>query len=204
MSNDAAHDALEAFIRELKRFYAVECGRPSMRELARKSEWMIKRYPDRKLQVLSPTAIADVLNHRRKSFPTSAWLASLILACQRCAWELGVIPEDPGFITLPEWHRRLREAREACEVQSGPQLRETTAQKIVTSWTAKLLAAVAARLLSRTEQTRYLEEFAAELWDHAHTGAGKWRQIRHAYRLLVNSWRLRMELKAPHRRKASP
>jgi hypothetical protein len=119
-NDDAKQAALEAFINELKRFYAVDCGRPSLRELAKKSEWMMKRYPDRKLQALSPTAISEVLNHRRKSFPTSAWLASLILSCQRCAWELGVIPEDPGFATLPDWHRRLREAREQAEAGHEP------------------------------------------------------------------------------------
>ncbi|MBC6457859.1 tetratricopeptide repeat protein [Actinomadura sp. HBU206391] len=101
--------ALDEFIKVLEEFRRA-CGGPGIRELARVSRQVVetsdKRY--RHLQMLSPTALSDVLNRRRKKPPPWSWVASYVLSCQRYAAESGLIPHDPGGSTLPEWNRRLQ------------------------------------------------------------------------------------------------
>ncbi|WP_067462382.1 hypothetical protein [Actinomadura macra] len=98
------------FIAELNAFYE-SCNRPPYRKLAEISEHLGELYGKRGLPVLSATAVFEVLAGRRKRVPTSAWVASFILCCQRRAWETGVRPSDPGIDTLPHWQSRLRAAQ---------------------------------------------------------------------------------------------
>src|SRR5437868_1140593 len=98
------------FIAELNAFY-VSCNQPPYRKLAEISENLCELYGKRGLPVLSATAAFEVLAGRRKRVPTSAWVASFILCCQRRAWETGVRPSDPGISTLPYWQSRLRAAQ---------------------------------------------------------------------------------------------
>jgi hypothetical protein len=64
------------------------------------------------------------------------------------------------------------------------------------------LAAVAARFLSLSYRARYSEEFESELWTLAESGASRWQQIGHAWRLLFRAWHLRLELKKSQAKKA--
>ncbi|MFD0687132.1 hypothetical protein [Actinomadura fibrosa] len=99
----------EDFIAALNAFY-VSCNRPPYRKLAELSEQLSDLYGKRGLPVLSATAVFEVLAGRRKRLPSSAWVASFILCCQRRAWETGVLPVDPGIEALPSWQARLRAA----------------------------------------------------------------------------------------------
>jgi hypothetical protein len=72
------------------------------------------------------------------------------------------------------------------------------------AWSASQLVSVAAQLLPTPDRARYDEEFRGELWDLAEAGAGRRRQIGYAGRQLTRAPRLRMELKNPRQRKASP
>ena len=73
----------------------------------------------------------------------------------------------------------------------------------VTPSAARLLAA-AARLLPAADRARYAEEYQSELWEIAHAGQPRRRQLHYASRQVVSSLHLRVELLAPRRRKASP
>ena len=66
------------------------------------------------------------------------------------------------------------------------------------------LVAVAARLVPAADRARYAEEYRSELWDLAHTGAGRWPQLRYALRQLCNASRTSSALRAPRRRSAVP
>jgi hypothetical protein len=65
------------------------------------------------------------------------------------------------------------------------------------------LLTAAARLLPAADRARYAEEYRSELWEIAHAGQPRRRQLRYASRQVVSSLHLRAELLAP-RRKASP
>jgi hypothetical protein len=73
----------------------------------------------------------------------------------------------------------------------------------VTASASRLLTA-AARLLPAADRARYAEEFRSELWELARAGEPRRRQIGYAARQAASSLRLRAELRAPRRRKASP
>lgn len=73
----------------------------------------------------------------------------------------------------------------------------------VTPSAARLLAA-AARLLPAADRARYAEEYQSELWEIAHAGQPRRRQLHYASRQVVSSLHMRVELLAPRRRKASP
>lgn len=79
----------------------------------------------------------------------------------------------------------------------------TTQGKAPVAWSAGQLVAIATRLLPGSDRARYAEEFGGELWDLAEAKVRRWRQIAYAVRLLARAGHLRLELKAPHRRKAS-
>ncbi|GAA2152532.1 hypothetical protein [Actinomadura napierensis] len=102
----------EDFIAALNALYD-SCNRPPYRKLAEISEHLGDLYGRRDLPSLSTTGIFDVLAGRRKRAPSSAWVASFVLCCQRRAWETGVRADDPGIASLPPWQARLRAARAA-------------------------------------------------------------------------------------------
>ena len=66
------------------------------------------------------------------------------------------------------------------------------------------LLTAAAKLLPAADRARYAEEYRSELWEIAHAGQPRRRQLHYASRQLVSSWRLRAELRVPRPRKASP
>jgi hypothetical protein len=74
---------------------------------------------------------------------------------------------------------------------------------VLATWSAARLVTAANRLLPAANRARYREEFHAEICDLAEAGAGRWRQIAYATRVLIRAWGLRRELKTPHPRKAS-
>ncbi|MFD0686025.1 hypothetical protein [Actinomadura fibrosa] len=68
--------------------------------------------------------------------------------------------------------------------------------------TAVRAAGWAVRMLPSADRPRYAEEFRSELWELAAADAGRWRQVRHAVRLLVRAPLLRRELTRPRARRA--
>ncbi|TDD80214.1 hypothetical protein [Actinomadura rubrisoli] len=112
IDDDARPPGPDDFIAELNAFYE-SCNRPPYRKLAEISEHLGELYGRRGLPVLSATAVFEVLAGRRKRVPSSAWVASFILCCQRRAWETGVRADDPGISSLPHWQARLRAAQAA-------------------------------------------------------------------------------------------
>jgi hypothetical protein len=71
----------------------------------------------------------------------------------------------------------------------------------VPPWAAGLLAA--ARLLPAADRARYLEEYQAELWVLAWTGAERLRRLRYALRQLLRILPLGVALRSPRRRNAA-
>jgi hypothetical protein len=104
--NDAA---LDDFVRCLEEFRRA-CGGPALRELSRVSRQVVDAHGKRlrHLQELSPTALSDVLNRRRKKPPSWNWVASFVTSCQQYAAESGLFPH-PGDGTPQEWNRFLQE-----------------------------------------------------------------------------------------------
>jgi hypothetical protein len=72
----------------------------------------------------------------------------------------------------------------------------------VTPSASRILAGTA-RLLPRTDRARYSEEYAAELWEIAQTGAGRSGQFKYAARQTLHVMHLRGAVRAPRRRRAS-
>jgi hypothetical protein len=72
---------------------------------------------------------------------------------------------------------------------------------LVPPWAAGLLAA--ARLLPAADRARYLEEYQAELWVMAWSGAGRLRRLRYALRQLLRILPLGVALRSPRRRSAA-
>jgi hypothetical protein len=68
---------------------------------------------------------------------------------------------------------------------------------------ARRLAGFAVQVLPAGHQTRYGEEFGAELYDLAAAGSSRWRQLAYALRLLDRAWVLRAELREARRQVAS-
>jgi hypothetical protein len=66
------------------------------------------------------------------------------------------------------------------------------------------LAAAAVRLLPATDRARYGEEFRNELRELAAAGAGRRQQIGYALRQFRCAVPLRLAVRVPRRRKASP
>ena len=64
------------------------------------------------------------------------------------------------------------------------------------------LLAAAARLLPTADRARYAQEYRSELWDLAHTGAGRIRQLRYALRQLRSAPQMGIALRSPRRRSA--
>lgn len=106
------------FIGALRALYD-SCNRPSYRRLAETSERLGELYGRHGLPGLSSSGVFEVLAGRRKRPPSSAWVASFVLCCQRLGWEAGIIPSDPGIRTLPDWQARLRAARDVQPADDG-------------------------------------------------------------------------------------
>lgn len=68
---------------------------------------------------------------------------------------------------------------------------------------ADLLAA-ASRLLPAAERERYFEEYLAELWELAQSGAGRSQQLQYVIRQLRNVFPMSFALRSPRRRSAVP
>ena len=68
---------------------------------------------------------------------------------------------------------------------------------------ARLLAVVAG-MLPAADRDRYAEEYRSELWEIAHAGQSRRRQLYYAFRQVVSFPRLYAELRVPRRRGAAP
>jgi hypothetical protein len=66
------------------------------------------------------------------------------------------------------------------------------------------LTRISARILPAGERARYDEEWQAELYELAFTGASRWAQLIYALRVLNEAWVLRAELKAPAPQRLRP
>ncbi len=70
---------------------------------------------------------------------------------------------------------------------------------------AMVMVCMAARLLPAAQETRYAEEFCAELCDLAEAGASRWKQLLYATRQIQQIPGLRAGLRsAPRWNRASP
>ena len=84
-------------------------------------------------------------------------------------------------------------------------------QRRRTALTAKRVAPSASRLLAATamllpavDRDRYARDFQSELWEIAHAGAGRHKQLAHAFRVAISAGHLHAELRSPRRRKTAP
>jgi hypothetical protein len=113
----------EVFLEQLREFYRF-CHEPPYRELVKISQAVPGLYPDagggkRGLPALSASAISEILGGKRQNPPAAGWVATFVLCCQRWAWEVGVLAEDPGPKTLLIWQRRLWMARGTRAMSAG-------------------------------------------------------------------------------------
>jgi hypothetical protein len=104
----------EAFLAQLRALHR-ECGAPSFRKLTKISRELSRLYPDpqgaeRDLPALSASAVSEILAGNRKDLPSSDWVASFVLCCQRWAIKVGSRTDDLGTRILPDWQERLRAA----------------------------------------------------------------------------------------------
>jgi hypothetical protein len=106
------------FLAELRRFHE-QCGSPSYHRLAALSNELPALYEDRDLPALSVSAISEILAGRRVKPPTPGWVSSFVLCCQRQAWKIGRLTEDPGLASLPGWQERLQAARGVTEASEA-------------------------------------------------------------------------------------
>jgi hypothetical protein len=115
MNKSGANPGMDALVSRLGNLHN-DCLRPPYRTLANISERLRKLYPDYRgeLTTLSPTAISEVLNGKRKRPLQPGWLASFVLSCQHYVWRSGAMDDDPGAASLPEWFAALRDAHHAC------------------------------------------------------------------------------------------
>jgi hypothetical protein len=106
-----ASQGKDMFASRLKKFHS-ECLRPSYKNLAQISRELPRLYPDFEgdLRHLSPAAISEILNGRRERPPDPGWVASFVLSCQRWAWRMRMISDDPGPGSLPQWYAALSAA----------------------------------------------------------------------------------------------
>ena len=89
--------------------------------------------------------------------------------------------------------------RDLAGIRAATRLQRGLSQ--VPPWAAGLVAA--ARLLPAADRARYLEEWQAELWVLAWSGAGRLRQPRYALRQLLRILPLGITLRSPRRRGAA-
>jgi hypothetical protein len=89
--------------------------------------------------------------------------------------------------------------RDLAGIRAAARLQRSFSQ--VPPWAAGLMAA--ARLLPAADRARYLEEYQAELWVLAWSGAGRLRRLRYALRQLLRILPLGIALRSPRRRSAA-
>jgi hypothetical protein len=96
------------------------CGRPRLEELAGTSLKLPGLYPPPPgarchFVPLSQAALSETLAGKRKGLPAFDWLASIVLCCQRLAFERRLLVRDPGTSSLPWWGN----LRAACAALAG-------------------------------------------------------------------------------------
>lgn len=110
MSEDLHDDVrLLDFVEKLKELRAT-CGGPSLRKIAHMSGRLTALYGERyrDLPQLSPSALSNALNGRRKGPLSWEWVAAFVLSCQRWGWEAGELRDtaDLGPGSLAVWRAR--------------------------------------------------------------------------------------------------
>jgi hypothetical protein len=125
---------------------------------------------------------------RRAGRDPASELVGDLARIRDATWGLGLAHGD--LSRAQDSVRDLAGIRAAARVQRG--------FSQVPPWTAGLLAA--ARLLPAADRARYLEEWQAELWVLAWSGAGR---LRYALRQLLRILPLGIALRSPRRRGAA-
>jgi hypothetical protein len=123
MTNDDLYrDRLDAFLAKLNQL-RVSCGKPSLRQISAISERLGDLYGarGRPHDVLTTTALSDILGGRRQGPPPWEKVAAFVLSCQRYGYETRALDHDPGLGTLPGWLDSLTaiEAPVAADVEAG-------------------------------------------------------------------------------------
>jgi hypothetical protein len=99
----------------------------------------------------------------------------------------------------------IRQMAEHMAVDHQPRAATVTAAGRAAPWTGAVrLTLVSVRVLPVTDQARYAEEWQADLYELAFTGASWWAQLVYALRILNDAWVLRAELKAPAPERVRP
>ncbi|WP_433332057.1 hypothetical protein [Spirillospora sp. CA-294931] len=132
-----AHPPRDKFAAELKQFHR-RCGKPRYRAIVKMLAVLQKEQPELKMVenvTFSKSGISEVLNARRNGLPSSDWVASFVLCCQRLAVITGNMESDPGRDGLWSWQEALREAEDQAERMKQP-IREPRAPEPVTDDTS--------------------------------------------------------------------
>jgi hypothetical protein len=123
--SETLHDDVRLldFVEKLRELRAT-CGGPSLRKIAHTSGRLTALYGERyrDLPVLSPSALSNALNGRRKGPLSWEWVAAFVLSCQRWGWEAGALREDadlgPGSLAV--WRARWLGTTEDEAAEPGP------------------------------------------------------------------------------------
>jgi hypothetical protein len=102
--DDLYRDKRDAFLAKLNQF-RILCGKPSFRQISAISERLGELYGDRgrSHDVLTTTALSDILGGRRQGAPTWEKVAAFVLSCQRFGYETRALDKDPGPAGLQDW-----------------------------------------------------------------------------------------------------
>ncbi|WP_239168517.1 hypothetical protein [Paractinoplanes deccanensis] len=106
--------------------------------------------------------------------------------------------DESHIANLARCAEEISQLVEQLAVDRHPRAAAVTAAGQATPWTSAVrLTLVSVRVLPAAAQPRYAEEWQAELYELALSGASRWTQLIYALRILNEAWVLRAELKAP-------
>jgi hypothetical protein len=137
---------------------------------------------------VSTVALFGLYRHRRDDF--AAILAELIKRID--------VAMKPPVRLAPTVKRRLFKGW-SVEIRLGTSSRAATRSRA-----ARGLAKMAACLPPASERDRYAEEFSAELYYLAQSGAGRLRQLLYSLRQIRKVLQVRSALRSPRRESATP
>jgi hypothetical protein len=104
--------------------------------------------------------------------------------------------DESRVANLVRCAEEIRQLAEQVAVDRRPRAAASTVGGRATPWTSAVrLTLVSVRVLPAADRTRYAEEWQAELYELAFTGASRWAQLVYALRILNEAWVLRAELK---------
>lgn len=113
--------------------------------------------------------------------------------------------DESHIANLVRCAEEIRQLAEQMAVDRQPRAAAVTPAGRATPWTSAVrLTLVSVRVLPAADQARYAEEWQAELYELAFSGASRWAQLIYALRILNEAWVLRAELKAPAPERVRP